>query len=353
MKRIVSSLLTLLLMLTVSCGRHKGMFVLNGTVQDGTDTIVIAGFDSRFEKTDTIFPKNGSFTWSFRPDTVTTLLLILEDGRVYPVFAQKDVQSQVVIPADTGTYSVSGGYCNDSYHSFSLSTLNDSTLEQTVASVDSFITKDPFSEVIPYLIYDRLVLRHHASQATLEKIIKRMSGNMQDAPYLTLLKSEFKGSLPSNAYVSTLTLTDSAGVRKSFADIGGTSNYTLVYVWASWTGQQGLDGRKQLDSLIVRNKGRRLTVIDVSVDVNQERWKEAIAKDTVNWDSFIDTEGWESKLIKTSNTNRIPCYILFSNAKRVIYRTNSFADIDREMTRTLPNPQAEANRLRDGMKKIK
>lgn len=345
--------MTLLLLLTVSCGRHKGMFVLNGTVQDGSDTIVVAGFDSRFENPDTIFPVNGKFTWSFRPDTVTTLLLILEDGRVYPVFAQKDVESQVVIPADTGRYSVSGGIFNDSYQSFCVSTVNDSTLEQAVASLDSFITRDPFSEVTPYLIYDRLVLRHHASQATLEKVIKRMSGNMQDAPYLTLLKSEFKGSLPSNAYISSLSLTDTAGVSKLFADIGGTINYTLVYLWASWTGEQGLEGRKAMDSIITKHKSRRLTVIDVSLDVNTERWKESIAKDTVNWASFIDTDGWESKIIKSSNTNRIPCYILFSNAKRVVYVTNSLDDIDRELSKSVPTPQSALNKSRDGMVRIK
>ena len=60
--------------LSVSCGRHKGEFVLHGTVQDDTDSILVVGLDSRFDRTDTIICNNGVFKWSFRPDTATALI---------------------------------------------------------------------------------------------------------------------------------------------------------------------------------------------------------------------------------------------------------------------------------------
>ena len=155
MKRLFPAIITLLVLLTVSCGRNKGMFILHGTVLDGTDSILVVGLDNRFENADTIFCTGGQFTWKFRPDTVTTLVLILPDGRHHPVFAEKNVESFITIPADTGLFSVSGGSCNDAYQSFYLASAADTTLDLITARIDSFITADPFSEVTPYLIYAR------------------------------------------------------------------------------------------------------------------------------------------------------------------------------------------------------
>ena len=95
--RFSAIIASLLLFLAVSsCGRQKGMFVLQGTVHDDTDSILVVGLDNRFPYVDTISCRDGLFKWSFRPDTVTTLILILPDGRQYPVFAEKDVRSEIL-----------------------------------------------------------------------------------------------------------------------------------------------------------------------------------------------------------------------------------------------------------------
>ena len=109
MKRLFPAITTLILLLFASCNRNKGMFILHGTVEDGTDSILVVGLDNRFQKADTIICRNGQFTWKFRPDTVTTLILFLPDGRHHPVFAEKNVESFMTIPADTALFSVSGG----------------------------------------------------------------------------------------------------------------------------------------------------------------------------------------------------------------------------------------------------
>ena len=75
--------------------------MLHGTVQDDTDSILVVGLDSRFERVDTIVCSEGRFKWSIHPDTVTTLILVLPDGRRHPVFAEKDVESTITIPSDT------------------------------------------------------------------------------------------------------------------------------------------------------------------------------------------------------------------------------------------------------------
>ena len=327
-----------LLLLSASCGRNKGMFVLQGTVQDDTDSILVVGLDSRFTHVDTIFCTNDQFKWSFRPDTVTTLILVLPDGRRFPVFAQKDVQSTLVIPDKSGLFSISGGYYNDSYQAFYLASVHDTLMEQTAARIDSFITKDPFSEVTPYLIYDCMVRKYHAEEKNIEALIKRMSGNMQDAPYLVSLKAEFDKTLPTNTYLDNYSIKDSAGYSYRLIDTGGTLNHLLVCVWASWMGDECLKARDTLSFFLEKYRGRSLDVTDISVDVNPQLWKETIRKDTVSWFSYNDPTGWESNIIKQTHIRSLPSFILFTGAKRAIYRTNSIEDMDQELSRVLPKP---------------
>lgn len=335
MKTRIFAILTLLFLLIASCGRNKNMFILHGTVQDGTDSILVVGLDNRYEEVDTIFCDNGQFTWKFRPDTVTTLILALPDGRNHPVFAEKNIESFITIPSDTGLLSVSGGYCNDSYQTFYLASQNDSTMEQTIARIDSFITKDPFSEVTPYIIYEYMVCRYHAKEKDIESLIKRMSGNMQDAPYLVSLKSNFDKDVSLNQYLDNYAIYDSTGFRQSFLDLDGTTNHLLVCVWASWMGEKGIEARDTLSYFLNKYKDRLFNVTDISIDVNKDRWKETIKYDTVTWFSFNDPNGWEGKIAKTANLQTLPAFVLFTGTKRIISKHTSIEDLDKELDKTL------------------
>lgn len=313
--------------------------MLQGTVPEGADTIVVVGIDSRFENVDTIFSRDGQFKWKFRPDTVTTLILVLPDGRCHPVFAEKGVESFITIPSDSALFSVSGGYCNDSYQSFYLASQRDTSMQQTAARIDSFISRDPFSEVTPFLIYDQMVRKYHAPESAIEPLIKRMSGNMQDAPYLVSLKSEFSRDFATNSYLDNYSVTDSAGQKRSFIDIGGTANHLLVCVWASWMGNRGIQARDTLRYFLDKYQDRHLNVTDLSIDANPARWKEAIARDTVLWTSYNDPQAWESSIVKRATIRNAPVYVLFTGTKRLLFKSGSLAEIDSQLDKTLPKPR--------------
>ena len=337
MKSRFYAILTLLvLFLSVSCGRHKGEFVLQGTVNDDTDTILVIGLDSRFESIDTIVSVDGQFKWSLRPDTVTTLILVFPDGRRHPVFAEKDVNSTIYIPSDTGLFSVSGGPCNEAYQSFYMASVHDTASSQTFARIDSFITRDPFSEVTPYIIYSEMVQRYHAGEDEITAKIERMSGNMQDAPYLASLKTEFKGKLSNNVFISAWELRDSTGKISQISNIGTSNDHILTCVWASWDGSRWADARKSMDSLRLKYEGRNLVIMDVAIDVNVNEWKRAITTDTLEWTSYVDPRGWESRVIKGCGITRIPVYVLLSGTKRVVKVSTSLDDMDKELKKVLP-----------------
>ena len=355
MKRGVIALLAFVLICLASCHRQKGMFIVHGTIQEGgDDSIIVVGIDSRFESSDTIRYKNGQFKWTFRPDTVTTLVLLLPDGRQFPVFAEKDVESAIYIPADTGMFHLSGGYCNDAFQSFYAASFKDTSMEQTAARIDSFITRDPFSEVTPYLIYNYMVKEHHADQNTINNLIKRMSGNMQDAPYLVSLKSDFAKEMATNIYLDKVSIYDTTGTKYQLLNVGGSINDLLVCLWSSWSGEQGLRARDTLEYFLNKYSQRKLLVTDISVDPNRDRWKKLVASDTVRWVSYHDPEGWNSRFITNPSVSSLPVFLLFSGAKRIIYKTESIEDLDMELDRVLAKPEPKKKETKDSKpKKLK
>lgn len=334
-KRLLFAIAAFCLVL-VSCNRQKDVFVLDGTLQDGSsDSILVFGFDSRFERTDTIRCSEGRFQWSFRPDTVTTLILALPDGRQFPVFAEKNVTSQIFIPSDSGRFVLKGGACNDAFQSFYMAAECDTTLEMITARVDSFIVRDPFSEVTPYILYEYVIKRYHGKAADINALTGKMSGNMQDTPFLTALKSELRDDI-SDTYMSTLSLRDSAGNNVKFTSL--ESKTILCCLWGSWDLERGLEARKTLKGFAEKYADRKLMVTDISIDMNFDRWKRAISGDTLDWKSYIDLDGWESRIVKSASAKELPVYIIFSDVKRLTYKTTSTEELDIQLDRTLTKP---------------
>lgn len=342
MKRAVSLIAVILcLILSISCGRQKGMYVLNGTAPYSDTAIYITGFDSRFERTDTILCRDGRFSWSFRPDTVTTLIMILPDGRTWPVFAEKDVESEMTVPSDTGMFVITGGQYNESYVQFRAESEQDSCAEQAAARIKSFIKADPFSEATPYIIYEQMVQKYHAPSNLITVLIEIMSGNMQDAPYIVSLKSEFKPELNRNVYLEKYSVRDSSGNIIGINDIAGhSSNTLLLCIWASWAGDQFHAARDSMQTLLTKYADRKLSVADISIDVNEERWKEAMVGDTVSWLSYNDRAGWNSSLVRTALVQELPCYIILSSARRIVYQSTLLEEIDKQLDKELPKPAA-------------
>lgn len=330
-------LLTIAAIVIAACNGKRDTFVLQGSIQDGgSDSILVTGLDFRFDRTETIHLNKGNFKWSFKPDTVTTLILILPDGRRQPVFAEKGVSSTLVIPSGNQAVELSGGYCNDLYQSYYLASLNDTCIEQASARIDSVITVNPFNEVTPYLIYDQMVLKYHAGESEIKRLISRMSGNMQDAPYLVALKAEFVGTDYSTAPLSSYILFDSIGTKIQFANIGDPSDKLLVCVWNSWQGDKGLQVRKQMEKLKNRYIDRRFFIMDLSIDVNRDRWLNAIKKDSLSWTSYIDRQGWQSRIVRTGRILDTPCYILFNENRRVEFKTDNLDELDYKLNDILP-----------------
>lgn len=339
--RLISNILILCL-LCFSCNKQKDLFVLSGEVYgQGRDSILVLGFDTRFEKTDTIRFENGTFSYTLTPDTILPLILYFSDGSQEMVFAEKGTSCHLQKLHPDSLCLVSGSPLNDNLTAFRISAKNDTCAKQIIARIDSFILNDPFSQISPYLIYDYLLRYDRGDKESIMDLLKKMSGTVQNNSFVADLKSTLIAEKNVPIYLPNIIVADSSTKKQTIDEL--TNDYNiLLYIWASWD-EKSRNDRKRLSEIEERYRNKDLIIADVSIDTNIQRWKRAMEEDSIDWPQFIDINGWNSSFIRNFNIDKLPFYILLSGQKRILFSGDSLRPITEQLDTTLSNKNIRTN----------
>lgn len=320
----------------ISCNRQKDIFTLEGVIESGCDdSIIVVGFDYRFDRTDTIRPVNGEFKYRVQVDTITPLILLHTDGTQDIVFAEKELVSSLYKSDSTYYSTITGGSANDELTLFRSEVMNDTTLAQIVARIDTFVTENPFSEVIPYLIYEYMIHRNSATVSQINSITKKMSGLLQDHQFMLDLNSNTKNIGGTASFISRVTVSDTANIKSQFNQICDLG-HQVICIWASWN-EQSRNARKQIYALQDSFPKKQIMQSAISIDTNFDRWKESVDADSLNWTEYCDPMGWNSKIITTAGITRLPAYLLLTAQEYITAVCYSIDDLKYTINDRVPN----------------
>lgn len=80
---------------------------------------------------------------------------------------------------------------------------------------------------------------------------------------------------------------------------------TIIDFWASWCGPCRAENPNVV-ALYNEFHGKGLNIIGVSLDQDEAKWKEAIAKDKLAWAHISNLKFWEDPIAKQYNVKSIP-----------------------------------------------
>jgi thiol-disulfide isomerase/thioredoxin len=127
---------------------------------------------------------------------------------------------------------------------------------------------------------------------------------------------EFASSVNGTVPVPEISMANPSGKIIKLSDLKG--KVVLIDFWASWCGPCRAENPNVV-KMYQKFKNKGFTVFSVSLDEDASKWKEAIAKDQLEWEYHVsDLKGWKSSVVPTFGIEGIPYTVLVNKEGKII-----------------------------------
>ena len=310
-------LLYFLLIALFACSEKKTDSInLNGEIKGlGNDTIYLYGSDRMYDRMDTLIVENDKFSTTLSVDTLVSTILLFSDGTEYPLFLDKGNKIQIKgSAAELSSLQISGNAPNKDLTDFNqelkgLGTPSEKALEE---KVENFITKHPSSLANIYLLDKYFVQKPQPNLEQIKQLTDRMTGDLKDRPYMeTLLKrieEEEKVDIGKTAPYFRIRNTEGKDINRSdFKD-----KYLLIQFWASWDTISREKNAMFRRIYKKEQKNKNFALMGISLDLDREKWLEAVKQDTLKWEQTCEYSGGDGEVAKLFCIHTLPANILIS-----------------------------------------
>lgn len=316
MKKLYLILLSVYLLFCLDSCRQSDEFELKGELEDITSDMILVVFDDPESKLDTIYPREGKFTYTFTPDTLNIFRLVNDSGKTFPIFAEKGWK--VSVKGSFPHPEIKGEGPNNEYQEFlqSIHMLEDSA--QVCQQAESFIKSHPNSLASAYILYQYFSQSANPNLDLIASLIKPLTGKVKDSRILSeiLQKLPEKEKNPS-AYLNYLSVKKRNGEYLSWSGSSTHKQYSLINFWASWN-KESMGIKDSLYSICKNFSKNNFRVINFSLDYDKAEWLKNAREDTEQWIEVCDYKGWNNQILKQLNIQCLPSNILIDRNRKIL-----------------------------------
>lgn len=322
------SILFLIILSFFGCNRTSNKVTITGEIKGlGTDTIYLYGMDDSYDRIDTIYVKDDKFSFTPKVDTVACAFLMLKHQTEYPIFFNKG--EKINIKGDVSNLdflTIDGNTYNDEFTAFqeSLKGLGKPTENVLRQKAEEFIKQHISSFVSIYLLDKYFVKQESPDFSKIKELTANMTGILQDKIYIENLNEFITESekLGIDKYAPFFSIPNAKGERISRTSEAFKEKCLLINFWASWNNDSiSKQSNKELRDIYRTYKNNKyLGMIGISFDIDKDQWKEAIRKDTLNWEQVSDFNGLNSEVAKQYAIQSLPTNVLLSAEGRILGR---------------------------------
>lgn len=321
-----STILYMLLISLTGCHNNsQGTNILGEIKGLENDTLYLYGTDGNYERIDTIIATNGLIDYTLKVDTTTTATLLINNKTAQvPLFLDKKEKITIQGNANALDFLTIGGNTpNEEYTAFQqtlkgLGKPSDKVLEE---KAENFIRNHHASLVSIYLLNKYFVQKEAPDYTKIKSLIELMAGNLQDNPVVEQIRtySEQAEKVTVGRFAPFFSLPNVKGEKITrtgqFKD-----KYLLLNFWASWN-EPSAEANAELRK-IYRNykKNKKFGMLGISFDVDKAAWKEAIKRDTLDWEQVCNFAGLNAETVTQYAILNLPVTMLVDPNGNIVTR---------------------------------
>lgn len=321
-----SSILILMIICLTGCKKNSNDVNITGEIKGlGTDTLYMYGMDDSYDRIDTIYAENDHFSYTTKVDTITSAYLLLKDEIEYPIYLDKG--NKIKIKGDTinlNHLTINGNIYNEEFTNFrkEMETLADSVTITVEEKAEEFIKQHPSSYVSIYLLDKYFVQKEAPDFTKIKNLIELMTGVLQDKPYIERLNETIPQLEKSmiGKYAPFFSLPNAKGEKITRSSEPFKQKNLLINFWASWNDSiSNNQSNSELREIYkTYKKSKHLGMLGISFDVDKQEWKDAIKRDTLEWEQVCDFSGFNSEVAKLYSIKNIPTNVLLSTDGKIL-----------------------------------
>lgn len=307
------------------CKSNPEQVKLEGNIKGLTnDTIYLYSNDGIYNKIDTaIYAKGGKFACTLKIDTLTAATLIFNNRTEYPLFMDKG--EKIKIKGNLAeTLTIDGNIANEELSAFmqELEGLGKPSAKALQEKAETFIREHHSSLASAYLLNKYFIRQEKPDYRKIKELIGVMTGVLLDQPSIEKVNKyiEQLEKVEDGKNAPYFNLPNAKGEKIARSSDKLRNKYLLMTFWASWCSADSTANAelRQLNRTYKKNKD--FAMLGISLDIDKEAWKEAIKKDTLNWEQVCDFSGWESETARQYAILTLPTNILVSPSGAIIAR---------------------------------
>ena len=149
-----------------------------------------------------------------------------------------------------------------------------------------------------------------------------MTGILQDKLYIERLNESISQAEKTEIgkYAPFFSLPNAKGVKITRSSEDFKKKNLLINFWTSWSDSiSNYRSNSELKELYKKyKKNKYVGMLGISFDVDKKQWKDAIKRDTLEWEQVCDFGGLNSEIAKQYSVKQIPANILLSADGKIL-----------------------------------
>jgi len=336
--------LTLFCLTILSCQDIETYQIIGKTkgIADGTKLYLTTDVKDGVP-TDSVYVKNEAFEYVGIADSMHIVMVFSPNDQYAQqlLFAEKDSVINVFLSTDPGLSRVSGTKVNDDFQmiSDSVQALNqrlvygvekygDEPTESEKDEIEKFIKEE--TDKLTALIY-KMAEKHIDNEFgyflttqpfdfTDEQrmaLIDKMPPRFRERSLIKTTVNAIEASAGAGAILPDFTLNDINGRSVSVMSEVSKHKFTIIDFWASWC-PPCMAEMPHMVELYNLYKDKGLGIIGISLDKEEQSWKNAVERFNANWTQLSDLKYWDCVPARELGVKAIPFTIVVDQEGKIL-----------------------------------